>query len=187
MQELESIYKDTRDKMDKAIDALRKEIMKIRTGKANISLLNDITVDYYGQPSPLNHIGTISVPEARLILINPWEKTMLQAIERAILASDLGITPQSDGNVIRLAFPPLTEDRRKDLGKLVKKHGEEAKIEVRNIRRIANDDIKKLEKDSVISEDNSKDGLDEIQEITDEFTKKIDETVEHKEKEIMEI
>ena len=187
MQELESIYKDTRDKMDKAIDALRKEIMKIRTGKANISLLNDITVDYYGQPSPLNHIGTISVPEARLILINPWEKTMLQAIERAILASDLGITPQSDGNVIRLAFPPLTEDRRKDLGKLVKKHGEEAKIEVRNIRRTANDDIKKLEKDSVISEDNSKDGLDEIQEITDEFTKKIDETVEHKEKEIMEI
>ena len=187
MQELESIYKDTRDKMDKAIDALRKEIMKIRTGKANISLLNDITVDYYGQPSPLNHVGTISVPEARLILINPWEKTMLQAIERAILASDLGITPQSDGNVIRLAFPPLTEDRRKDLGKLVKKHGEEAKIEVRNIRRTANDDIKKLEKESVISEDNSKDGLDEIQEITDEFTKKIDETVEHKEEEIMEI
>jgi len=187
MQELESIYKDTRNKMEKAIDALHKELLKIRTGKANISLLEDITVDYYGQSSPLNHVGTISIPEARLIMINPWEKNMLSVIEKAILASDLGITPQNDGNVIRLSFPPLTEDRRKDLVKLVKKHGEEAKISVRNIRRNANDEIKKFEKDSVISEDNSKDGLDEVQEITDEFTKKIDETVEHKEKEIMEI
>ncbi|MBN2017775.1 MAG: ribosome recycling factor [Candidatus Cloacimonetes bacterium] len=187
MQELESIYKDTRNKMEKAIDALHKELLKIRTGKANISLLEDITVDYYGQSSPLNHVGTISIPEARLIMINPWEKNMLSVIEKAILASDLGITPQNDGNVIRLSFPPLTEDRRKDLVKLVKKHGEEAKISVRNIRRNANDEIKKFEKDSVISEDNSKDGLDEVQEITDEFIKKIDETVEHKEKEIMEI
>jgi len=187
MQELESIYNDTRGKMDKTIEALHNELIKIRTGKANISLLDDISVDYYGQPTPLNHVGTISVPEARLIMINPWEKNMLTVIEKAILASDLGITPQNDGNVIRLSFPPLTEDRRKDLVKLVKKHGEEAKISVRNIRRNANDDIKKLEKDSVISEDNSKDGLDEIQDITDEFTKKIDETVEHKEKEIMEI
>jgi len=187
MQELESIYKETREKMDKAIDALRKELLRIRTGKANISLLEDVTVNYYGQPTPLNHVGTISTPEARLILINPWEKNMLQEIEKAILSSDLGITPQSDGNVIRLVFPPLTEDRRKELVKLVKKHGEEAKISIRNTRRSSNDDIKKLEKDSVISEDFSKDGLEEIQEITDDFTKKIDEVVQHKEKEIMEI
>ncbi|HEX37347.1 MAG TPA: ribosome recycling factor [Candidatus Cloacimonetes bacterium] len=187
MQELESIYKETRAKMDKTIDALRKELLRIRTGKANISLLEDITVNYYGQPTPISHVGTISTPEARLILINPWEKNMLQEIEKSILSSDLGITPQNDGNVIRLVFPPLTEDRRKELVKLVKKHGEEAKISIRNTRRSSNDEIKKLEKDSVISEDYSKDGLDEIQEITDDYTKKIDEIVDHKEKEIMEI
>lgn len=187
MVELDTIYKSTREKMQKSIESLSRDLLKIRTGKANISLLEDIKVDYYGQPTPLNHIGTLSIPEARMIIVRPWEKTLLPLIEKAILASDIGITPQSDGNVVRLIFPSLTEERRKDLVKLVKKHGEEAKIAIRNSRRHFNEEVKRLEKDSKISEDVCEDGLDEIQDITDEFVKKIDSIIQNKENEIMEI
>jgi len=187
MVELDTIYKSTREKMQKSIESLSSDLLKIRTGKANISLLEDIKVDYYGQPTPLNHIGTLSIPEARMIVVRPWEKTLLPLIEKAILASDIGITPQSDGNVVRLIFPSLTEERRKDLVKLVKKYGEEAKIAIRNSRRHFNEEVKKLEKDSKISEDVRQDGLDEIQNITDEFVKKIDSIIQNKENEIMEI
>jgi ribosome recycling factor len=187
MLELDTIYKNVREGMQKSIAALRQELSKVRTGKANISLLEDITIDYYGQPSPLNHVGTLSIPEAKVILMRPWDKTLLPAIEKAILASDIGITPQNDGNVIRLVFPTLTEDRRKELVKIVKRYGENAKIAIRNTRRNFNEEVKKLEKDSQISEDTSKDGLDEIQDITDEFVEKVNKIIDKKEEEIMEI
>lgn len=187
MTELETIYKNAPQKMQKSIESFKYELSKIRTGKANVSLLENITVDYYGQQTPLNHVGTISIPEARLIVIRPWEKTLLPKIEKAILASDIGITPQNDGNVIRLSFPTLTEDRRKELVKMVKKQGEETKVAIRNTRRSFNDEIKKLEKESKVSEDSQMDGLDEIQEITDEFIEKIDEIINKKSNEIMEI
>ena len=187
MLKLDTIYKSVREKMQKSIEALRQELSKIRTGKANISLLENITIDYYGQPTPLNHVGTISIPEARLIVIHPWEKTLLPKIERAILASDIGITPQNDGNVIRLAFPSLTEERRRDLAKIVKKYGEETKIAIRNTRRYFNEEVKQSEKDGKISQDVCKDGLDKIQDITDEFVEKINKIIDKKENEIMEI
>lgn len=187
MSELNPIYKAVKEKMQKSIESLKRDLLKIRTGKANINLLEDIKVDYYGQPTPINHVGTLTIPEARIILIRPWEKTLLPLIEKAILASDLGITPQNDGNIIRLVFPSLTEERRKDLVKNVKKHGEEAKIAIRNSRRHFNEEVRKLEKDSKISEDVYKDGLDEIQDITDEFVEKITNIIQNKEKEIMEI
>ena len=187
MSELNRIYKAVKEKMQKSIESLKRDLLKIRTGKANINLLEDIKVDYYGQPTPINHVGTLTIPEARIILIRPWEKTLLPLIEKAILASDLGITPQNDGNVIRLVFPSLTEERRKDLVKNVKKHSEEAKIAIRNSRRHFNEEVKQLEKDSKISEDVYQDGLDEIQDITDEFVEKITNIIQNKEKEIMEI
>ncbi|MCK4358870.1 MAG: ribosome recycling factor [Candidatus Cloacimonetes bacterium] len=187
MCELNPIYKTIKEKMQKSIESFKRELLKIRTGKANINLLEDIKVDYYGQPTPLNHVGTLTIPEARIILIRPWEKTLLPLIEKAILASDLGITPQNDGNIIRLIFPTLTEERRKDLAKIVKKYGEEAKIAIRNSRRHFNEEVKKLEKDSKISEDVCQDGLDEIQNITNDFVEKITNIIQNKENEIMEI
>ncbi|MBC8526835.1 MAG: ribosome recycling factor [Candidatus Cloacimonetes bacterium] len=187
MVKLDTIYKNVREKMGEAIESLKRDLLKIRTGKANISLLENITVDYYGQPTPLNHVGALSIPESRLILIRPWEKSLLPVIEKAILASDLGITPQNDGNIIRLVFPSLTEERRKQLVKIVKKYGEESKIAVRSTRRHFNEQVKNMEKESKISEDVSKDGLDKIQDITDEFVGQIDDIIENKEKEIMEI
>jgi ribosome recycling factor len=187
MKTLDEIYSEAREKMEKSVESLIKELSHIRTGRANISLLEDITVDYYGQSTQLNHVGTVSVPEPRVMVIKPWDKTLLPAIEKAILASNLGITPQNDGNVIRLLFPPLTEERRRELVKVAKKHGEETKIAVRNIRRGLNDEIKNMEKNSEISEDICNDGLEEIQKITDEFIEKIDEIIRKKEDEIMEV
>jgi ribosome recycling factor len=187
MKTLDEIYSEAREKMEKSIDSLIKELSHIRTGRANISLLEDITVDYYGQPTQLNHLGTVSVPEPRVLVINPWDKTLLPAIEKAILASNLGITPQNDGNVVRLIFPTLTEERRRELVKLVKKHGEEAKVAIRNIRRTLNEELKNMEKNSEISEDICKDGVDEVQNITDEFIERIDKIISKKESEIMEI
>ncbi len=184
---LDNIYDETRKKMKASIESFKSQLMKVRTGVANISLLEDIRVDYYGQLTPINQIGTITIPEARLLVIRPWEKQMLAKIEKAILSSDLGITPNNDGNVIRLPFPTLTEERRKELVKNVKKMGEETKIAIRNIRREANAEIKGLQKDSEITEDNEEKGLKEIQEITDEWTKEVDTIVERKNKEIMEI
>ncbi len=173
------------EKMGKSLDALREEFATIRAGRANPHLLDKLRVDYYGTPSPLQSVANISVPEARVIQIQPWESKMIKEIEKTILASDIGITPSNDGKVIRLVFPELTEDRRKDLTKDVKKKAENAKVAMRNIRRDANDAIKKLGKASEISEDEQKTIEDEIQKMTDKYIEMIDKETEAKAKEIM--
>lgn len=172
-------------KMEKTLDVLLDEFGSIRAGRANPHVLDRIKVDYYGTPTPIQQVGNINVPEARMIVIQPWEKSLLKSIEKAILTSDLGINPTNDGSVIRLAFPELTEERRKDLAKDVKKKGEAAKVAVRNIRRDANESLKKMEKNGDISEDDLKDGNDKIQKLTDKMIDKIDKAVETKTKEIM--
>jgi ribosome recycling factor len=173
--------------MDRAVDALKKELAKVRTGRASTTLLDDIRIDYYGTPTPLNQVGTLTVPEPRLITIQPWERNLIPEIEKSILKSDLGLNPSSDGQLVRIVIPPLTEDRRKEMAKLTKRIGEEAKIAIRNTRRDANENLKKLEKDKEISEDELKRGEKEIQDLTDGFVKKVDEVVATKEKEVMEI
>lgn len=173
--------------MEKSIDALKRDLGKVRTGRASLSLLDDVRVDYYGTPTPLSQVGTLAVPEPRLITIQPWEKNLIPEIEKAILKSDLGLNPMSDGQLIRLAFPPLTEERRKEMVKQVKRMGEDAKIGVRNVRRDANDTLKMMEKEKDISEDDQKRGTKDIQDLTDKFIKKVDDVVEAKEKELMEI
>ena len=176
--------KEFEEKMGKSVDALQEDYATIRAGRANPHILDKIKVDYYGTPTPLQQVGNISVPEARMIVIQPWEKSMLKAIEKAILTSDIGINPTNDGTSIRLVFPELTEDRRKELAKDVKKKGEEAKVAVRNVRRDGNVAFKKL-KGTEISEDEIKDLEDELQKITDKYVAKIDKMVEAKSKEIM--
>ena len=173
------------EKMEKSIDALLNEYASIRAGRANPHVLDKIKVDYYGTPTPIQQVGNISVPEARMILIQPWEKSLLKEIEKAILVSDLGINPTNDGNVIRLVFPELTEERRKDLAKDVKKKGEGAKVAIRNIRRDANDTFKKMEKGGEISEDDQKLAEEKIQKLTDKMIAKVDKAVEEKTAEIM--
>lgn len=173
------------DKMHKTIEVLKEEYATIRAGRANPHVLDKIKVNYYGVPTPIQQVGNISVPEARMIVIQPWEKNLLKEIEKAINVSELGIHPTNDGNTIRLIFPELTEDRRKELAKDIKKKGEAAKVAVRNIRRDAIDVIKKMEKSSEISEDDLKDGEEQIQKITDKSISKIDEVIENKSKEIM--
>ena len=173
------------EKMEKSINAMMDEFASIRAGRANPHVLDKIKVDYYGTPTPIQQVGNISVPEARMIVIQPWEKSLIKAIENAIQASDLGINPSNDGSVIRLVFPELTEDRRKELAKDVKKKGEAAKVAVRNIRRDANEAFKKQEKNNEISEDDLKDATEQIQKITDKAIEKIDKAVENKTKEIL--
>ena len=173
------------EKMKKSYDNLCEEFAGIRAGRANPHVLDKIKVDYYGTPTPIQQVGNISVPEARMIVIQPWEKSLIKAIEKAIQASDLGINPSNDGSVIRLVFPELTEDRRKELAKDVKKKGEAAKVAVRNIRRDANEAFKKQEKNNEISEDDLKDATEQIQKITDKAIEKIDKAVENKTKEIL--
>ena len=172
------------EKMEKSIDALLNEYASIRAGRANPHVLDKIKVDYYGTPTPIQQVGNISVPEARMILIQPWEKSLIRPIEKAIQTSELGINPSNDGSVIRLVFPELTEERRKELAKDVKKKGDGAKVAIRNIRRDANDAYKKLAKQDV-SEDEVKDLEDAVQKLTDKFIKKIDAAVEVKSKEIL--
>ena len=173
------------EKMGKSVDSLKEEYSNIRAGRANPHLLDKLRVDYYGTPSPIQSVANISVPEARVIQIQPWEAKMIKEIEKAILASDLGLTPSNDGKVIRLVFPELTEDRRKELAKDVKKKAESTKVAVRNIRRDANDVIKKAEKAGEISEDEQKDIEEEIQKMTDKYIDLIDKEAEAKSKEIM--
>ncbi len=173
--------------MTRALEAFKRDLGKVRTGRASLSLLDDLRVDYYGTPTPLNQVGALAVPEPRLITIQPWEKNMIGEVEKAILKSDLGLNPTSDGQVIRLIFPPLTEERRKEMVKQVKRMGEDTKIAVRNVRREANDNLKKLEKDKDISEDDLKRGEKEIQEVTDDFVARIDQVIADKEKDLMEI
>lgn len=181
------IIKDARQRMDKTIEAFRNEITKIRTGKATTALLDGIKVDYYGTLSPLNQVGSVSVMDVHTISITPWDKSMVPVIEKAILSSDLGLNPISDGTNIKVPIPPLTEERRKELVKLVKKFGEEAKVALRNVRRDANDHLKKMEKEKKLTEDELKEAEKETQKLTDEHIAKIDEIIKHKEKEIMEV
>ena len=182
MQEHLKLYED---KMEKSLDVLLDEYASIRAGRANPHVLDRLRIDYYGTPTPIQQVGNVTVPEARMIVIQPWEKSLLKEIEKAILVSDLGINPTNDGNVIRLVFPELTEDRRKDLAKDVKKKGEGAKFAIRNIRRDAMDSIKKMEKAGDISEDDLKQGEEKIQKITDKMIEKVDKAIETKTKEIM--
>lgn len=173
--------------MEKALDHLRNEFQGIRTGRAHPALIEDLKVDYYGTMTPIKQMGTVSVPESRQLLITPWDKTAVKAIEKAILASSLGITPQTDAESIRLNMPELTRERRVELTKLVRKYGEEAKIAVRNLRRDSIETFKKMEKESDITEDDLKRYQKEVQEVTDEYVKKIDQAVGEKEEEIMEV
>ena len=182
---MKEVIKKCEEKMTKTCENLDGEFSNIRAGRANPNLLNRIMVEYYGTPTPMQQVGNISVQEPRIIQINPWEKSLLKAIEKAILASDLGITPTNDGTSIRLVFPELTEERRKELVKDIKKKGEAAKVAVRNVRRDANDTLKKMEKSTDITEDERKEGEEKIQKMTDKYVAKIDKSVENKSKEIM--
>lgn len=182
---MKETIKKFEEKMTKTCASLDEELGTIRAGRANPNVLNKITVDYYGVPTPMQQVGNISVPEPRIIQINPWEKSLLKSIEKAIQVSDLGINPTNDGSCIRLVFPELTEERRKELSKDVKKKGEAAKVAIRNIRRDGNDTLKKMEKASEITEDERKEGEEKIQKMTDKFIAKVDQSVEAKTKEIM--
>jgi len=183
---IDEIYEDTRDSMGKSVGSLQKDLKRIRTGRASLSILDGIRVDYYGTPTPLNQLATLAVPESRLITIQPWDVSVIKEIEKAILKSDLGLTPNSDGKIIRIAIPPLTEERRKEIVKVVNKTCEEHKIAIRNIRRDANELVKGLKKDGDISEDEAFKAQEQIQKFTDEHIKLIDECCKEKEKEILE-
>jgi ribosome recycling factor len=184
---VKDILEDTKANMTKALDALRRELATVRTGRANLAILDGVRVDYYGTPTPLNQLATVATPDARLITIKPWERKILSAIERAIIQAEIGLNPTNDGEMIRLPIPPLTQERRKELVKVIKKYGEETKVAVRNARRDANDLIRDAEKAKEITEDDSKKGVEQAQKLTDEFIKKVDDVLAHKEKDIMEI
>ena len=185
--EIKEIISREEARMDKTIESLKHEFASVRTGRAHTSLLDSVMVDYYGAPTPVNQVANVSAPDPRMILIVPWDKTMIGAIEKAILTSDLGLNPNNDGDSIRLAIPQLTEDRRKELVKVVSKKAEDAKVAIRNIRRDANDAIKKEEKAKTITEDVSKDGQDQVQKLTDKKIKLIDELRDTKEKDVMSV
>lgn len=181
------LRKKTNERMAGTIDALKKKFASVRTGRASLALLDGLQVDYYGTMTPIAQLASLSVPESRQIMIQPWEQKLIPEIEKSILKSDLGLTPMNDGKIIRINIPALTEERRKQLVKVVKKEAEEAKVSLRNIRRDSNEELKKVEKDKHVSEDEVKKEHDEIQKITDSFVKKVDELLDHKEKEIMEV
>ncbi|MCF8027241.1 MAG: ribosome recycling factor [Desulfobacteraceae bacterium] len=184
---IDLIISEASEKMDKSVDALKKDLKKIRTGRASLSLLDDVRVNYYNTPTPLNQLASLSVPESRLITIQPWDPSAIKEIEKAIMKSNLGLTPSSDGKIIRITMPPLTEDRRKDIVKQVNKVCEDYRIAVRNIRREANDSLKTLKKDGDASEDDVAKAFDQIQKLTDEHVKQIDDLYKDKEKEILEV
>lgn len=184
---LNEIKNDAKTRMEKSIESLKTHLNKVRTGRAHPSLLDNISVEYYGADTPLSQVGNISVPDARTLAITVFDKGMIGAVEKAILASDLGLNPASNGTLIRIPLPPLTEERRKDLVKVVRGEAENAKIAIRNIRRDANSDIKALQKDKEISEDEQRQAEDEVQKITDTHVKLVDEVLSGKEKELMEI
>ncbi len=184
---MQSVLKDGEKRMDGAIKSLEKDFAKLRTGRASTALVDNVVVDYYGTPTPLNQIASISVPDPRTIAIQPWDKGAFAAAEKAILKSDLGLTPVNDGKIIRINIPPLTEERRKDLAKVAKRYTEEARVAVRNVRRDANEALKKKAKDKAITEDEQHRGQDEVQKLTDSMIGKADAALAAKEKEIMEI
>jgi ribosome recycling factor len=183
---IESVYQDSKDNMGKVIEALKKELKRVRTGRASLSLLDGIKVDYYGTLTPLSQMATLAVPESRQITIQPWDTSIIKEIEKAVQKSDLGLTPSSDGKIIRIAIPPLTEQRRKELVKVVHKISEEYKVSVRNLRRDANELIKDIKKDGKISEDDAFKSQEKIQKITDEHINLVDACYKEKEKEILE-
>ena len=183
----QELKRKTADRMDRTIEALRKEFSSIRTGRASLALLDGIMVKYYDALTPLQQLASLSIPESRQMAIQPWDPKTIPDIEKAILKSDLGLTPMNDGKMIRMSIPLLTEERRKQLVKIVKKKAEEAKVAVRNIRRDANEELKKLEKEKHLSEDEVKKSQDEIQKITDSYITRVDDVLANKEKEIMEV
>lgn len=184
---VQDIIKDTKQKMVKAVEAVKHELITIRTGRATPGLIEGVKVDYYGNPTPLKQVANIGAPEPTLLTVQPWEKNMLQIVENAIRNANLGLNPSNDGTLIRVPIPALNEERRKEYVKLTKKYGEQGKVSIRNIRREANDLLKKIEKDKQISEDEKKRGEDEVQKLTDKYTAEIDSLLEQKEKEIMEV
>ncbi len=184
---LDKIIHETEDKMKKAVDFTRQELTKLRSGKATAAILDDIKIDYYGQKMPIAQTASVNTPDAHLITVQPWDKSMIGEIEKAILAANIGLTPANDGTVIRLSVPPLTEERRKELVKVAKKFAEDGRITIRNIRRDSNEHLKKAEKDEHVSEDERKHGENEVQKLTDKYIKQVDEILTGKEKEIMEV
>jgi ribosome recycling factor len=184
---INDITNDTEDGMKKAVDSFKRDLQKIRTGRANAAMLDGIKVDYYGTPTPVNQVATVQVVDARLITVKPWEKSMLQVIDKTIRASDLGINPVSDSELVRLPIPPLTQERRKELAKVVGKQTEEARVAVRSARRDAMDMVKEAEKDKQITEDERKNGEKKIQDLTDKYIAMVDDIAKTKEKEIMEL
>jgi ribosome recycling factor len=184
---INDITTDTEDGMKKAVESFKRDLQKIRTGRANAAMLDGIKVDYYGTPTPVNQVATVQVVDARLITVKPWEKAMLPVIDKAIRASDLGINPVSDSELVRLPIPPLTQDRRRDLAKQVSKQTEEARVAVRSARRDAMDMVKDAEKDKQITEDERKNGEKKIQDLTDKYIAMLDDVAKHKEKEIMDL
>ena len=184
---MDALLKDTSARMERSIEAFRKELGKVRTGRASFSLLDGIKVDYYGTPTPLQQVGTLSVPESRLITVTPWDTKMIGPIEKAVQGSGLGLNPASDGKMVRIPIPPLTEERRKELAKMVRKMAEDARVAVRNVRREAIEKLKDREKKKEISEDVVKRGQERIQKETDAHVKKIDEILKSKEQEILEV
>jgi ribosome recycling factor len=183
----QSIKKNAEERMEKAIAALKKELLSLRAGRATPALLDRIQVEYYGAMTPVNQLANINTPDSRTLMIQPWDKSSMSAIEKAILKSDLGLNPSNDGSSIRIVIPALTEERRSELVKMTRKSGEEAKVAIRNIRRDANDDIKKLEKGAGLSEDESRGHQEDIQKFTDKYIAEVDKTLQVKEKEIMEV
>ena len=184
---METLFAKTMERMEKCLDSLERDFSTIRAGRANPNVLNNVMVDYYGTPTPVGQMAAVSVPEPRLLVIQPWDASTLKDIEKAINVADIGINPQNDGKVIRLAFPQLTEEHRKNLVKDVAKRGEEAKVAVRNVRRDAMDDLKKMKKDNAITEDDLKDGEKKMQDITDKYIKQVEEMTKKKEDEILSI
>lgn len=181
------LKKKLTEKMEKAISSLKKDLAGLRTGRASLSIFDDLMVDYFGTPTPISHVATLSIPDSRTITIQPWDVKTISAIEKAIQKSDLGLNPNNDGKLIRISIPTLTEERRKEIVKQVHKRGEEAKISVRSVRRDINDEIKKIEKEEHLSEDETKRSIDESQKTTDSYIKKVDEIISHKEVEVMEV
>ncbi len=185
--EKDDVLLDTEDRMIKAVGNMDKDFAKLRTGRASTSLVDDIKVDYYGTPTPVNQLASVAVPDSRSITIQPWDKGAFPLVEKAILKSDLGLTPINDGKIIRINIPALTEERRKELVKVSRKYNEDAKVAIRNVRRDANENLKKLEKDKSISEDDLKKSMDEVQKLTDKYVAEADKKCQAKEKEIMDI
>ena len=184
---METLFAKTKERMEKCLDSLERDFSTIRAGRANPNVLNNVMVDYYGTPTPVGQMAAVSVPEPRLLVIQPWDASTLKDIEKAINVADIGINPQNDGKVIRLTFPQLTEEHRKNLVKDVAKRGEEAKVAVRNVRRDAMDDLKKMKKDNAITEDDLKDGEKKMQDITDKYIKQVEDMTKKKEDEILSI